>query len=256
MVNSHNRSFFGQNTALMIQSTSRKEDWLFFRCIKRKRGNIWEKPSQGEGKVIKVSLDELVMILKVLRKEKDSWTTYHKYNGSNTQISLNWQEKIIWINIGDYSKMLDEAQIEIMRLLLEHILEEKIEYATISELNSNGSNSYQENPPKTYSSSKKTYSKPAEKQATPTNSYIEEEIIAPTPPSNSGPSNQLKTIKDVIKINGVLKRSTNKALLLEFPNEKEAWIPKSTIHNAFNDQATNSQLFLIDNWVLEKNSIT
>ncbi|MFO7797539.1 MAG: hypothetical protein R6W84_15445, partial [Promethearchaeia archaeon] len=122
MVNSHNRSFFGQNTALIIQSTSKKEDWVFFRCIKRKKGNIWEKPSQGEGKVIKISLEELVMMLKVLKAKMDSWSTYHSYNGTNTQISFNWQENIIWINIGDYSKMLDEAQIEIMKLLLEHLL--------------------------------------------------------------------------------------------------------------------------------------
>lgn len=255
MANSHNRSFFGQNTALIIQDASKKEDWLFFRCIKRKKGNIWEKPSQGEGKVIKISLDELVMILKVLTGEKDSWTTYHRYNGTNTQISLNWQEKILWMNIGDYSKMLDEAQIEIMRLLLDHILREKIEYATISQSNTgefnsnNHKNSNNNKKPNInqFGSKNQAFKESNKKDL----SYIEEEIITP----KSEQSKEMKTIKDVIKINGILKRSTNKAVLLKFPNDKEAWIPKSTVHNSFDDQAKDSQLFLIDNWVLEKNSI-
>lgn len=251
MVNSHNRSFFGQNTALIIQSASKKEDWIFFRCLKRKKGNLWEKPSRGEGKVIKVSLEELVMILKVLREKKDSWTTYHKYNGSNTQISFNWQENILWINIGDYSKMLDEAQIEIMRLLLEHILKEKVEFATGSEQSTENFKSSKEKKSKDNHNSPNQNNQSSKSKMSKEISYIKEEIITP----RSKNPEKMKTIKDVIKINGILKRSTNKAILLQFPNQKEAWIPKSTIHNGFEDQVNQSQLFLIDNWVLEKNNI-
>ncbi|MGM0470630.1 MAG: hypothetical protein ACQERB_17760 [Promethearchaeati archaeon] len=251
MVNSHNRSFFGQNTALIIQSTSKKEDWVFFRCIKRKKGNIWEKPSQGEGKVIKISLEELVMMLKVLKAKMDSWSTYHSYNGTNTQISFNWQENIIWINIGDYSKMLDEAQIEIMKLLLEHLLIEKIEFATVSDFNNDDTNQTQK---KTYSytqNSSKSLDKNSKIQRSQNLTHIEQEIIRPEPKKTK----KTNHVKDFVKINCILQRATNKAVLLQFPNDKEAWIPRSTIHNIFDDQMKKSQLFLIENWILEKNTL-
>ncbi|MEJ2248621.1 MAG: hypothetical protein P8Y97_03045, partial [Candidatus Lokiarchaeota archaeon] len=76
------------------------------------------------------------MMLKVLNKELTSWSTYHSYKESQTQISFNWQnggQERLWINIGEYSKMLAIAQIEVFRRLLDHILNEKIEFSTVSE---------------------------------------------------------------------------------------------------------------------------
>jgi hypothetical protein len=60
MTNSHNYSFFGQKSALFIKSSSKNEPYIFFQCIKSKNDGSWEKPSQGEGKIIKLSLEEMI----------------------------------------------------------------------------------------------------------------------------------------------------------------------------------------------------
>ena len=66
MGDTHSKSFFGQNTGLIVSSSSKTDPYFFIRCIKKKPGGSWEKPSSGEGKVVKCSLDEIVMILEVL----------------------------------------------------------------------------------------------------------------------------------------------------------------------------------------------
>ncbi|MFX1355475.1 MAG: hypothetical protein ACFFGP_16090, partial [Promethearchaeota archaeon] len=65
MVETHRKIFFGQNVAMSIQSSSWYDPFIFLTFFKKKPDNIWEKPSAGEGKVLKFSLEEMVMILKV-----------------------------------------------------------------------------------------------------------------------------------------------------------------------------------------------
>jgi hypothetical protein len=225
MVNSHSKSFFGQNTGLILQSSSKKDPYIFFQCIKKKANGIWEKPSKGEGKIIKFSLEEIIMILKVLRSKMESWSTYHKYNNSNTPISVNWQEDCLWINIDKYSKKLNEAQIVILKLLMEHILQEKIIFATVFKTQQN------------------------EELDTPeSHIYVKEEII------NTKPVHKEQEI-NILEIKGKIKRKTEKALLIDFLNGIETWIPKSKIHNEFMDELDLIQLFRIDKWLLKKNKV-
>jgi len=242
MVNSHSRSFFGQNTGVIIRSSSKKEDFIFVQCIKKKEDGSWEKPSQGEGKVIKVSLEEIVMILKVLREEKDSWSTFHRYKDTRTQISFNWQKEVVWININHYSKMLDASQIEIIKLLLDHLLHEKIEFATTYETDTENVLRVEEEviSPEEPESSKTSRNKPIKKKAN--------ERATPNKPDMEA--------KDIISVKAVVQRTTEKAVLLQFESGQEVWIPKSTIHSESDEQKEDSQSFLIDKWVLENNNIT
>ncbi len=76
----------------------------------------------------------------ILNRKKENWKTSHFYKGIETKINLNWDENDpnkIWVNVGDYSKLLNYAEAEILKLLLEHILNEKIQYSTISLKNKN-----------------------------------------------------------------------------------------------------------------------
>ena len=57
------------------------------------------------------------------------------------------------------------------------------------------------------------------------------------------------------EISGLFKGETDKAIFLKFSEEKEAWIPKSTLHNSFNVDKENYQTFMIDTWVLKKNNV-
>lgn len=235
MVDKHSQSFFGQSTGLTLLSSSKSDSFIFFKCIKKKPDGSWEKPSLGEGKTIKCSLDEMIMILEVLKRNQDSWSSFHNFNDIKTQISFKWENSAkqkLLIYIGKYSKMLNFAQVEIFRMLLEHLIQEKIEFATISKFN--------------------TTKKPVN---------MLKEISEPNQLSSSG---LLPTVKEsvehkeneVIKINGVIEGETEKALLIQFNNDKEVWIPKSVIRSNYNSVNEVPQNFIIDNWILKKNNIS
>ena len=59
----HSRSFFGQATGMIIRSSSKTDDFIFVNCIKKKPDGSWEKPTQKEGKTVRLSLEEIIMIL-------------------------------------------------------------------------------------------------------------------------------------------------------------------------------------------------
>ena len=238
MANSHSHSFFGQNTGLIVNSSSREESFIFFRCIKRKPDGIWEKPTSGEGKVIKCTLDEIVMILQVLNRELLTWQSFHTYKDIKTPISFSWEDekaKILWINIANYSKMLNFAQAEILKLLIAHILKEKIKYSTSSNKHYNNIENREKDV-----SQKTDFTK---------SDNIDNSLISPI--INSKP----KILKEVSNIDGIIKSETGKALLINFDAGKEIWIPKSTIRCQYVLDKNLTQKFLIDNWILNRNKI-
>jgi hypothetical protein len=234
MVDKHSQSFFGQSTGLTLISTSKSEPHIFLKCIKRKPDGSWEKPSLGEGKTIKCNLDEIVMIFEVLERNLESWSSFHNFNDVKTQISFKWEDQKknkLLIYIGNYSKMLNFAQIEIFRRLINHLIEEKIEFATVPNL----------------VPSKITIKNSKHNQIT----------------KKSQKSNELPSVKESVEhneneitnIKGVIEGETEKALLIQFRDKKEVWIPKSLIRSNYNSINNISQNFIIDNWILKKNSI-
>lgn len=233
MVDKHSQSFFGQSTGLTLLSSSRSDPYLYFKCIQKKQDGSWEKPSAGEGKTIKCNLDEIIMILQVLKKNEKGWSSFHNFKDSKTQISFKWDEKNdkrLMIRIGKYSKVLNFSQVELLRLLLKHILKEKIEYATTSNFPGNR---------KVPNENVKNINN---NQATPKSRGINIE---------SSEVNE----KKVSQIEGSIKSSTDKALLINFNDDNEIWIPKSTIKSNYNTDEESNQTFLIDEWILRKNNL-
>ncbi|MEJ2296620.1 MAG: hypothetical protein P8Y23_17875 [Candidatus Lokiarchaeota archaeon] len=232
MVDRHNQSFFGQSSGMTLISSSKSEPFIFFKCIKKKNDGNWEKPSLGEGKTIKCNLDEIVMILEVLKGNRKTWSSYHNFNDSKTSISFKWDENAedkIYINIGNYSKMLSYSQIIILKMLLQHLLKEKIVYATVPNIK--------------FKTSK------------------EQEDISNE--SDEGDENDLPvfveekmefTDNKVAQIHGSIKGESNKALLISFGGD-EIWFPKSVIHSDYSSERDVNQSFLIDSWILKKNKI-
>ena len=234
MVDRHSQSFFGQSTGLTLVSSSKTEPHIFLKCIKKKPNGSWEKPSQGEGKTIKCNLDEIVMILEVLRKNQDSWSSFHNFNDVKTQISFKWEDaakKKLLIYIGKYSKMLNFAQTEIFRMLIEHLLREKIEFATIPNLN----------PAKKSRENRKENNKTIKSKNSKELPSVKESVV--------------QNDNEVRNINGVIEGETEKALLIQFEDDKEVWIPKSVIRSNYNSINDVAQNFIIDNWILKKNNI-
>lgn len=234
MTDMHNQTFFGQSTGISIQTTSKKDPFIFIRCIKKKGDGSWEKPSLGEGKTIKCNMEEIVMILQVLEAKLKSWAIYHEYNKVSTQISFKWEEgdeKKLWINIDKYSKMLNFPQIEILRLLMKHILKEKIIHATISNFNdesvvSTKSKNLQDNNP---IKKKESQHKKLEKKKS--------------------------KIIETSQIDGSIQAETENAMLINFKDKSEVWVPKSIIRSTNTPEKNLNQTFLIDTWFLKKQNL-
>jgi hypothetical protein len=234
MVDKHSQSFFGQSSGITLVSTSKSNDYIFFKCIKKKENGIWEKPSLKEGKTIKCNLDEIVMILEVLRGKRKVWSSYHNFNENKTSISFKWDENSndkLYINIANYSKMLSFSQIEILRMLLQHLLKEKIIHATIPKKRSFKSERGAQGKLKEFSDN--------ENDDLPV--IIEEKI------NMDG--------EKITEVNGSIKGESEKALLLNLTNGKEMWFPKSVIHSNYIPEKEVNQSFKIDSWILKKNNI-
>ena len=260
MTNTHSYSFFGQNTGLLLNSSSNSEPFFFFRCIKRKPDGIWEKPSKGEGKVIKFSLEEAVMILEVLNRRMINWSTYHTYKDNKTPISLGWEDekaRTLWVNIGNYSKMLNFAQSGVLKMLLTHLLAEKIEFATSSN-NENISGKKATNT--NYNSN--TSNNDANDELVEFQENFNEETFEEKNSEFFNDSEKKKPkskkkdefLKEMSNIEGIIKGETEKALLIEFSGH-EFWVPKSTIHCQYTPKKDMVQNFLIDKWILKRNKI-
>ncbi len=71
MTDIHNQGFFGQKSAFIVSTNKKEEPFIFIRCLKRKEDGSWEKPSRKKGKVIKLSIEELIEILDILSKNKN-----------------------------------------------------------------------------------------------------------------------------------------------------------------------------------------
>jgi len=234
MADKHNKSFFGQSTGMFLQSSLKTDPFIFFRFIRKKESSTWEKPSLGEGKTIKCNLEEIVMILKVLKRNLKSWSTVHVFKEEKTSISVKWEgENKIWLNVGEYPKMLKIDQIEILKLLMEHILAEKIEFAT-------SSGKSNETPPKVNDVPVDSNKDIIEENVVDDNLEIVEEV-------NLGDK--------VKKIEGVIKGETEKGLLLQMSNNNEHWFPKSAIKSTYDSAKGSKQSFIIDSWILEKNKV-
>ena len=237
MVESHSKSFFGQNTGIIVSSYSSSDPFTFIHCFKKKSNGIWEKPSSKEGKSIKFSLEELVLILRVLNRQNLDWQSQHNYKDNTTSISFNWEDdgaEILWINIGKYSKRLTLAQTEILRLLLSHFLHEKIIHSTF--------------PKKLVRNVK---SKDTLLQKNKEDKEIVGDLAEAYETNLSEPLNRGNISNEMSNVDGSIVGETDKAFLIKF-DEIEEWIPKSAIKNQSMEQKNISQKFIIDNWILKK----
>jgi len=133
MADIHKKSFWGNKTALILESPAKKVPYIFITSIKKKGNGDWEKFSQKEGKIIKLSLKEIICILEVLEKRIDNWRGYHIFNQESTEIYVYWKDtskSICTFEIGSYTIDLKFPDNKLLTLLLIHLLTEKIEFAT------------------------------------------------------------------------------------------------------------------------------
>lgn len=206
----HLKTFHGQSVDLVVESKSKYDQFVYIHFVSK---DLLERRKL----LIKYSLEEIAMVLCVLRKDLFKWSSYHK---EDLKVTFIWEDKtwqILWVHAGNYSKALSLGQIEVFKLLIMHLLDEKVIFAT-----------------------------------------SKNEIASET--RLEGLSNQYKYLETVgveaiNKVKGRIVNQTEKAILINFIDNFEAWIPKSAIHSYFNPKKTSLQSFLIENWILKKNNL-
>ncbi|MHA1343998.1 MAG: hypothetical protein ACTSQG_08425, partial [Promethearchaeota archaeon] len=158
---------------------------------------------------------------------------YHVFKEYKTEIYVGWEDnsrEILQFKIGDYKKKLRFPNTTFLTLLLEHILSEKIEFATST-----------------------TYKTKVEASYNDQFSVFAEQIKG-----RDGlqvvETTEYDIFVETYDIKAKIKVESPKALLIMCENGKEFWIPKSTIHNKYNiDDKKQYQKLIVDKWIIEKN---
>ena len=238
MVDYHTNTFYGQKSSIILTSPSKSVSYLFLSCINRKSDGTWEKPSQGEGKTVKITIEEIICILEVLFRKSANWRGYHVFKERKTEIYVGWEREsreVIQIKIGDYIKKLRFPNLNFFTLMLEHILSEKIEFATSGVTEKTIVN--------------------GETEGEEAYGVFSENIIA-----RNGlqvvETTEFGVSKEIMEIEAKIKVESPNALLITIESGKEFWIPKTTIHSEYDVKNNKKfQTLIVDKWIIDKNEI-
>ena len=239
MTDYHTKTFYGQKSSITLTSPSKSVPYVFLSCINRKEDGTWENTSEGEGKTVKISIEEIICILEVLLKRSANWRGFHVFKERKTEIYVGWEKEsreVIQIKIGEYIKKLRFPNLNFFTLMLEHILSEKIECAT--------------------SGKSKKKSKDGATPEEGDYSIFSEHIIA-----RDGfkvvETTEFGVSEETIEIEAKVKVESPKALLITLESDIEFWIPKSTIHSEYDVKNKKKlQNLIVDKWIIDKQRIT
>jgi len=239
MADFHTKTFYGQKTSLRVTSPSKEVPYIFLSCINRKDNGSWEKPSEGEGKTVRLSIEEIICILEVLNRRMANWRGFHVFKERKTEIYVGWEDEsrhVLRIKIGKYIKTIRFPNLNFLTLMLDHILNEKIEHATSGTFEA------------------KTIEK--EEVGEEGEYGVFSEHITARDGLHIVETTEFSASRDIIEIYAIIKIESPKALLISLDSGDEFWIPKSTIHSEYNvKEKEKSQKFIVDKWIIEKQKI-
>ncbi|MHA1488185.1 MAG: hypothetical protein ACTSRI_00605 [Promethearchaeota archaeon] len=243
MADFHTKSFFGQSTGIIVNSPAKTVPHIFITCIKKKDDNIWEKPTNGEGKTVKLSIEEIICILEVLKRKSSNWRGYHVFKDEKTEIMVGWEDsslQVLLFKIGNYTKKLRFPNTKFLMLFLDHILTEKIEFATSG----------------TFKIKVKAKAKAKQGPVKDGEYGIFSENIFAKDGLQVIETTEYDALSELLEIEVKIKVESPKALLIVLNSGHEFWIPKSTLHSHYNvKEKENFQKLIIDKWIIEKQKI-
>ena len=239
MADFHTKTFYGQKKSVRVTSPSKQVPYIFLSCLNRKNDGSWEKPSEGEGKTVRLSIEEIICILEVLYRRSANWRGFHVFKERKTEIYVGWADEsrqVLRVKIGEYIKKLRFPNLNFMTLLLDHILKEKIEFATSGTFET------------------KTIEK-AELDEEAEYGLFSEHITA-RDGLHIVETTEFSASRNTVEINAKIKVESPKALLITLDSGEEFWIPKSTIHSTYDvNEKKKPQMMIVDKWIIEKNKI-
>jgi len=237
MADFHTKTFYGQKSSIIITSPAKMVPYIFLSCIDRKDNGKWETTTKGEGKTVKISIEEIICILEVLYRRSANWRGYHIFKDRKTEIYVGWEDEsrqILQIRIGEYLKKLRFPNLNFMTLLLDHLLSEKIEFATSG-----------------------TFSVKEKEEVDEEDEYgLFSEHITALDGLHIVETTEYAVSIDTVEIQAKVRVESPKALLIALDSGEEFWIPKSTVHNDYDvREKKKSQNLLVDKWIIEKQKI-
>ena len=238
MADFHTKTIYGQKSSLIITSPAKMVPYIFLSCIKRKDDGTWEKTTKGEGKTVKLSIEEIICILEVLNRRSANWRGYHVFKDRKTEIYVGWEDEsrqVLQVRIADYIKKVRFPNLNFMTLMLDHILQEKIEFATSGTFETKAEEKVKVDEEKEYG--------------------LFTEHITARDGLHIVETTEYGISVDTIEIKAKIKVESPKALLITLESGEEFWIPKSTIHSEYSVTNKDFQTFLVDRWIIEKEKI-
>ena len=239
MADFHIKTFYGQKKSVRVTSPSKQVPYIFLSCINRKNDGSWEKPSEGEGKTVRLSIEEIICILEVLYRRSANWRGYHVFKDRKTEIYVGWEDEsrqVLRVKIGEYIKKLRFPNLNFLTLLLDHILNEKIEFATSGTF-------------ETKTMEKVEIDEEAE-------FGLFSEHITARDGLHIVETTEFSVSRSTVEINAKIKVESPKAILITLNSGEEFWIPKSTIHSEYDVSDKNKlQKLIVDKWIIEKHKI-
>ncbi|MGQ4876528.1 MAG: hypothetical protein ACP6IY_20885 [Promethearchaeia archaeon] len=240
MTEKHVETFYGQKSGIRLESPSISSPYILVSCINKKENGEWEDISQNEGRTVKLMIEEMICFLEVLYKKSAMWRGYHVFKDYTSLIQIGWEDEsrdTLIMKLGEnYEKKIKFPNTKFLILLLEHILNEKIEFAT---------------------SPKKEKGEIQKRLKTEKEYGIFSEHIT----SKDGLQVVETTIYDLslgnVTVKAKIRVESPKALLIELESGEELWIPKSAIHSNYDNKSKKKvfQDFVVNQWVIDKNKI-
>ena len=235
----HTKTFYGQKSSLLISSPAKIVPYIFLSCINRKDDGTWEKTSKGEGKTVKLSIEEIICILEVLYRRSANWRGFHVFKDRKTEIYAGWEDvnrQVLQIKIGDYIKKPRFPNLNFLTLMLEHILSEKIEFATSGTF------------------------EPKTKEKQKVDGEAEYGVFTEHITARDGlhiiETTEYDTTINTLEISAKIKVESPKALMITLESGEEYWIPKSTVHSEY--AVKNKEILqklVVDRWIIKKNKV-
>ncbi|MFX1389386.1 MAG: hypothetical protein ACFE9Z_04900 [Promethearchaeota archaeon] len=239
MADFHTKTFYGQKTSVRVTSPSKQVPYIFLSCINRKKNGMWEKPSEKEGKTVRLSIEEIICIVEVLNRRSANWRGYHVFKERKTEIYVGWEDEsrqVLLIKIGDYRKKLRFPNLNFLTLMLTHILSEKIELATSGAFETSTKEEIELEKEDEYG--------------------LFSEYITARDGLHIVETTEFSASRDTVDIKAKIKVESPKALLITLESGEEFWIPKSTVHSEYDvNDKEKIQKFIVDKWIIEKYKI-
>jgi hypothetical protein len=237
MADYHTKTFYGNKTSVLITSPSNDVPYIFLSCLHRKGDGSWEKTFEGEGKTVKLSIEEIICILDVLHRKSANWRGFHIFKDRKTEIYAGWEDetrKVLRIKLESYTKKLRFPNTNFLCMLLEHILSEKIEFATSG----------------TFEVKKKMETDEESEYGLFTEHITSKDGLTVVETTEYG------VLRDTLELQAIIKVESPKALLITLEDGDEFWIPKSTIQSPYDiNNKTEKQKLIVDKWIVERNKI-